>query len=44
MRFLPSIEIPAAYPRDKDNRRLEDHVGCDQYTEWETHGSRPNHV
>jgi hypothetical protein len=44
MRFLPSIEIPAAYPRDKDSRRLEDHVGCDHHTEWETHGSRPNHV
>ena len=44
MRFLPSIEIPAAYPRDKDNRRFEDHIGCDHQTEWETHGSRPNHV
>ncbi|CAN9233680.1 unnamed protein product [Alternaria sp. RS040] len=44
MRFLPSIEIPAAYPRDKDNRRLKDHISCDHHTEWETYGSRPNHV
>jgi len=44
MRFLPSIEIPATYPRDNDNRRLKDHVGCDHHTEWETHGSRSNHV
>ncbi|KAL1794516.1 hypothetical protein ACET3X_007937 [Alternaria dauci] len=44
MGFLPSIEIPAAYPRSKEDTHLEDHVGCDCDTEWKTHCSRPDHA